>query len=434
LGIFDALRAGLTELFAHKMRSFLTMLGVIFGVAAVIAMVSISEGARYEALEQIRLMGVNVIHVRRQSLTGDALTAATKKSPTGLNYGDAQALRQICSFAQRMVPICRVFGQVEVTGEPLHSRIYGTIPGYEDVAHFHVHTGRFIDDVDVHRRARVCVLGTEVKRRLFRFEDPIGKSIEISNNNFRIIGVMEERVIPSGKAIVSLRDMNGDIYIPITVALEDFQIYSEQAIPLNTGAIIGLFRTMMDRPPLNQRSITEISLEVGGAEETVPAAAAVKRVLDRRHNDVNDYEIVIPAELIKQSQQAQGIFNIVMGAIASISLLVGGIGIMNIMLATVTQRTREIGIRRAIGARRSDIMQQFLIEAVIVTLLGGAIGVAIGVQGAKLVAVYAKWKTIVSLYAIILSFAVSVIVGILFGMYPALKAAQTDPITALRYE
>jgi putative ABC transport system permease protein len=191
---------------------------------------------------------------------------------------------------------------------------------------------------------------------------------------------------------------------------------------------------MMDRPPLSQRSITEISLEVGSADETIPAAAALKRVLDRRHNGVNDFEIVIPAELIKQSQQAQQIFNIVMGAIAGISLLVGGIGIMNIMLATVTQRTREIGIRRAIGARRSDIRHQFLIEAMIVTLLGGAIGVGLGVEGANLVAAYAKWKTIVSMNAIILSFAVSAIVGILFGMYPAIKASQTDPITALRYE
>src|SRR3712207_4959938 len=164
------------------MRSLLTMLGVIFGVAAVIAMVSISEGARYEALEQIRLMGVNVIHVRRQSLTGDALTIARKKSPHGLNYGDATALKEICSFARRLVPVCRVFGEVEVSGEPLHARIYGTVPGYEQVARFRTATGRFIDAVDVDRRARVCVLGTEVKRRLFRFQDPIGQSVKISNN------------------------------------------------------------------------------------------------------------------------------------------------------------------------------------------------------------------------------------------------------------
>jgi putative ABC transport system permease protein len=434
MGLFDALRAGLTELFAHKLRSFLTMLGVIFGVAAVIAMVSISEGARAEALEQIRLMGVNVIHVRRQSLTGDALSAARKKSPQGLNYGDADALVQVCSFARRLVPICRVFGEVEVSGEPLHARIYGTIPGYEQVARFRARQGRFIDDVDVRRRARVCVLGTEVKRRLFRFQDPIGQSVKISDNNFRVIGVMEERVVPTGKAIVALRDMNRDIYIPITVALEDFQIYSEQAIPLNSGAIMSLFRSMMERPPLRQRSITELSIEVGSAEETVPAAEAVKRILDRRHNGVNDYEVVIPAELIKQSQQAQQIFNIVMGAIAGISLLVGGIGIMNIMLATVTQRTREIGIRRAIGARQSDILSQFLLEAVIVTMLGGLLGVALGVQGADMVSRYAKWKTVVSTNAILLAFAVSVFVGILFGMYPAMKAAKTDPITALRYE
>jgi putative ABC transport system permease protein len=245
---------------------------------------------------------------------------------------------------------------------------------------------------------------------------------------------MEERVIPSGKAIVSLRDMNQDVYIPITVALEDFQIYSEQAIPINTGSVFGLLRDMMNRPPLRERSITEIAVEVADEDQTVPASEAVKRVIERRHAGIADFDVVIPAELIKQSQEAQRIFNVVMGAIAGISLLVGGIGIMNIMLATVTQRTREIGIRRAIGAKRTDIMLQFLLEAVLVTLLGGALGVAAGIKGADAVSIYAKWKTIVSIQAVELAFVVSVATGILFGLYPALQAARTDPITALRYE
>jgi putative ABC transport system permease protein len=434
MGLWDALRAGLTELHAHKMRSFLTMLGVIFGVAAVIAMVSISEGARFEAQEQIRLMGVNVFHVRRQSLTGDVLLIARKNSPQGLNYGDASTLEEICAFARRIVPVCRVFGDVEVPGEPLHARIYGTVPGYTAVSNFHVSHGRFIDDVDVNRRSRVCVIGSDIKRRLFRFSEPLGQYVKVSNNNYKVIGVMQERVIPTGKAIVALRDMNQDVYIPITVALEDFQIYSEQPIPLNTTSMRMLQRDMADRPPLRERAITEISIEVASAEETVAASEAVKRILDRRHQDVADYEIVIPAELIRQSQQSQQIFNVVMGAIASISLLVGGIGIMNIMLATVTQRTREIGIRRAIGAKRGDVMMQFLVETVIVTMMGGVLGIALGIQGADAVSNYAKWKTIVSVNAVLIAFGVSVIVGLLFGMFPAFKAAQTDPITALRYE
>jgi putative ABC transport system permease protein len=434
MGIFDAVRAGLRELFAHKMRSFLTMLGVIFGVAAVIAMVSISEGAREEAQAQIRLMGVNVFHVRRQSLTGDALRTAKRKSPQGLNYDDARTIQEICTFARRIVPVCRVFGDVDIPGEALHPRVYGTIPGYTEIAHFQVARGRFVNDTDVEQHARVCVLGSDVKRRLFRLNDPIGKYVRVSNSNYQVIGVMEERVIPAGKAIIALRDMNQDIYLPITVALEDFQIYSEQPIPLNTASIFGLFRDMTNRPPLRERSITELSIEVGSAEETVTASEAVRRILDHRHQHVPDYEIVIPAELIRQSQESQRIFNIVMSAIASISLLVGGIGIMNIMLATVTQRTREIGIRRAIGARRSDVLIQFLIEAVIVTMMGGLLGIGLGIRSADLVSTYAKWKTIVSLNAVILSFAVSVAVGLLFGMYPAFKAAQTDPITALRHE
>jgi putative ABC transport system permease protein len=228
--------------------------------------------------------------------------------------------------------------------------------------------------------------------------------------------------------------MNEDVYIPITVALEDFQIYSEQAIPINSASVFGLLRQMMNRPPLRQRPITEVAIEVADSEQTVPASEAVKRVIERRHQGMSDFDVVIPAELIKQSQQAQGIFNIVMGAIAGISLLVGGIGIMNIMLATVTQRTREIGIRRAIGAKRTDVMLQFLLEAVLVTLIGGALGVLAGVEGAQAVSVYAKWKTIVSMQAVELAFLVSAATGILFGLYPALQAARTDPITALRYE
>jgi putative ABC transport system permease protein len=323
---------------------------------------------------------------------------------------------------------------VEVPGEPLHARVYGTVPGYTEVAHFQVAHGRFVDDVDVNRRSRVCVIGSDIKRRLFRFVEPLGQYVKINNNNYKVIGVMEERVIPTGKAIVALRDMNQDLYIPITVALEDFQIYSEQPIPLNTNSLQMLQRDMADRPPLRDRAITEISVEVGTAEETVAASEAIKRILDRRHQAVADYEIVIPAELIKQSQQSQRIFNIVMGAIASISLLVGGIGIMNIMLATVTQRTREIGIRRAIGAKRGDVTMQFLVEAVIVTMIGGLVGIALGIKSADAVSSFANWKTIVSLNAVLLSFGVSVLVGVLFGMYPAIKASQTDPITALRYE
>jgi putative ABC transport system permease protein len=434
MGLFDALRAGIMELVAHKMRSFLTMLGIIFGVAAVIAMVSISEGARYEALEQIRLMGVDVIHIRRRSLSGDALMEARKKSPQGLSYADSEAIREVCSFARLVVPVCRVFGEIEVPGAPVHASLYGVVPGYQEVNRFRVAAGRFVDDVDVARRARVCVLGDDLKNRLFRFQDPIGQYVRLANTNFRVIGVMEERVIPSGKAIVSLRDMNQDIYLPITVALEDFQLYSEQAIPLNNASIFTLFRQMMNRPPLRDRSITEVAIEVASADQTVAAAEAVKRVIERRHAGLADFEVVIPAELIKQSQQAQVIFNIVMGAIAGISLLVGGIGIMNIMLATVTQRTREIGIRRAIGAKRADVLLQFLIEAVLVTLIGGALGVVAGIEGAKAVSAYAQWKTIVSVQAVQLAFLVSVATGIIFGLYPALQAARTDPITALRYE
>ena len=165
---------------------------------------------------------------------------ARQRSPQGLSYSDSEAIREVCSFARRVVPVCRVFGDVEVPGEPIHSKIYGVVPGFQEVNRFHIAQGRFVDDVDVARRARVCVLGDELKQRLFRFADPIGQYVKVADSNFRVIGVMEERRIPSGKAIVSLRDMNQDVYIPITVALEDFQIYSEQAIPINNASVFSL--------------------------------------------------------------------------------------------------------------------------------------------------------------------------------------------------
>jgi putative ABC transport system permease protein len=241
-------------------------------------------------------------------------------------------------------------------------------------------------------------------------------------------------VLATSDTTFSLRDLNQDVYVPITVAMEDFQIYVEKAIPMNPEALFGLVTQMFERPALNLRPISEIAVQVNDADKTVPAAQVVKQIIDRRHQRTPDFEIIIPIELLRQRQHTQNIFNVVMGAIAGISLLVGGIGIMNIMLATVTQRAREIGIRRCLGATRGDIVRQFLVECLVITTIGGLIGVVGGIGAARAISHYATWQTVVSGSAVVLSLAVSFSVGLIFGLYPAIRAASVDPMEALRSE
>jgi putative ABC transport system permease protein len=433
MGIFDAILTGLSELLSHKMRSVLTMLGVIFGVAAVIAMVSIGEGAKQEAMDQIRKMGIDVVNVKRTLVTGELLEKADERSPNGLTYGDADSVRQVCTFAKRVVPLREVFADVKVDNMPVAVKIVGTTPGYDMVTRSRIEVGRFLNDTDVKDHHQVCVLGAAAKRELFGFDNSIGKVVKIEQRMFRVIGLMEPKELDSAKAFSALRDLNSDVYIPITVSFSDFRIASQQAITPDIRKLQKTISNMMSRRTKEQNPITEIIVQVENDVATVPTASIIRSVINRQHKGIRDYEIIIPAELLRQSQQTQRIFNIVMAAIASISLFVGGIGIMNIMLATVSQRTREIGVRRCIGATRWDIVRQFMLEALVITCVGGLIGVVLGIGGAKAISVYANWRTVVSMQAIVVSFGVSGLVGIVFGMYPAVRAALVDPIEALRY-
>ena len=433
MSILDAIQTGLTELLSHKLRSALTMLGVIFGVAAVIAMVSIGEGAKQEALKQIRLMGIDVVHVKRAVISGELLDKAQERSPFGLKYSDSDSIHQACSFARRIVPMREVFADVKIGEKPVPVKIVGTTSGYLAVSRSNVERGRFLVDEDVVDHKAVCVLGAAAKRDLFGFDDALGKTVKVGTRIFRVIGIMEPKEVATAKAFSALRDINSDVYIPITVSITDFQIYSQQAMPTTYVALRTLALKMMARQSRGNSPITEVIVQVDGEEACVPTASVIRSSLNRLHRGIRDYEIIIPAELLRQSQQTQQIFNIVMAAIASISLLVGGIGIMNIMLATVTQRTREIGVRRCIGATRWDIIRQFMLEALVITCFGGLIGIGLGVGGARAITVFANWSTVVSVQAIIVSFGVSALVGIVFGLYPAIRAASVDPIEALRY-
>jgi len=410
LHLGESVRIGFKGLLSHKLRSFLTMLGVVFGVAAVIAMVSIGEGAKSEAVEQIKLLGANNIRVKPVELHGKNLEDARRKNVRGIQMEDAHAIADISPHVEAVAGLTELEQKVQAGAKSPEANVIGIEPVYLKVSDARVRDGRFIDEEDVRRGAKVCVLGEELKREIFSFDEALGKMIKVGDIWFAVIGVMERRGKGrEGKTVIEIRNLDRDVYIPMTTAFARFA--HDPGKPLS-----------------------EISIKVSEARYLRGTAALMRRILIRRHEQIEDFEIVVPEELLRQSQQTQHIFNVVMGCIAGISLLVGGIGIMNIMLATVTQRTREIGIRRSLGACQRDVLEQFLIECVTLSMVGGIIGVLVGLSLSRTITLYAQWPTIVSPAIIVLSFGVSVMTGIVFGIYPATKAARLDPVEALRYE
>ncbi|MSR83108.1 MAG: FtsX-like permease family protein [Candidatus Latescibacteria bacterium] len=400
---------------SHKLRTLLTMLGIIFGVAAVISMLSIGEGAKQEALEQIRQMGIhNIIvqHWNKQAEGESAETNTEKNLSVGLSTADADAISKICPLAQIVAPQREVKVKAQTVGRSFQSMAVGTVPEYFSVLDARLNSGVYFGKEDLEQARRVCVLGSDAKRALFFFDNPLGAQVKMQNQWFTVIGVLEDKGAAGGKlgGVLEVRNTDEDIYIPLSTVLQRFK--------WDPG----------------QPELTQVTIKVGDPEELQEASDIIRNILKRRHRGVDDFKIAIPEELMRQSQRTQQIFNIVMGCIAGISLVVGGIGIMNIMLASVLERTREIGIRRALGARRKDILSQFLIEAVLVSLIGGLIGVVLGYSMTKVITLYAHWKTIVEPWTIALAFGVAAAVGIGFGLYPARQAALLNPIDALRYE
>ncbi|UCE87668.1 MAG: ABC transporter permease [Deltaproteobacteria bacterium] len=411
MDLSDNLRIGIRSLRAHKLRTLLTTLGVVFGVAAVVSMLAIAGGARREAVEQIRLLGTNNIRVHRIDLSGDAAELAERKGSPGLEYTDGALIRAALPGLSGVAPVRFVDEAVLRGSRETTGRIVATSSDYARITDFRAARGRFISPLDVRDLKRVAVIGADVKEELFGYLDPIGHRVRIGDGWFTVVGVMERKSLRKGRAsVIQVRDLNKDVYVPITTAA-------------------GRFSNDKGRD-----AVSELAIKVSSGAEVVPTAAVVRRIIERAHNGVEDFEILVPAELLARAQRTQRVFNIVMGSIAAISLLVGGIGIMNIMLASVTERTREIGTRRALGATRRAILGQFLIETVLTSASGGVLGILLGLAMAKGISVFAGWQTVVSASGTLIAFAISALVGVVFGLYPAERAARMDPIAALRFE
>ncbi|MDP8240880.1 MAG: ABC transporter permease [Candidatus Hatepunaea meridiana] len=399
-------------LISHKLRSVLTTLGVIFGVAAVIGMASIGEGARREALKQIELMGAsNILIDESRPEEGEEHTASLDKNPYGLTMKDADAIQGIIEDAIAVVPIKIIERKVSAADKRAELNIVAAPPNLFNLYNLKLKSGRRLNWNDEDNYQRVCVLGWGAARELFPLENPLNKEIRVYKYVLTVVGVVSRRAVGGGKIEgVDLRDENMDVYVPLQTILK--------REPIITG----------------NSELTRIVVKVAEPSLLGKYARLIENIIHRRHREVNDFRVIIPEELLRQHQATQRIFNIVMGTIASISLIVGGIGIMNIMLASVLERTREIGIRRAVGARQSDIARQFLTEAVLLSLSGGIVGVILGVMLAHVITMFAGWETAVSWWAILVAVGVSVGVGVIFGWLPARRAAKLDPITALRYE
>jgi putative ABC transport system permease protein len=422
----ELIALGLRDLRAHKLRSFLTALGMIFGVGAVICMLSIGEGASAEQLENIRLLGSENIIIRsiEPPVSDQAREAQTFVHKYGIKLEDIERIGEL-PHVKEIVRMRDVASDITYGSRRFDGNVLGTTGNFFEVVSIGVARGRTLTPLDELRHNKVCVIGDEVARALFQHEDPIGKTIAVVSSStgrvpYEIVGVLGALVTAGSPAKgVGARNINRDVYIPLAAA--DLR-YGDLKVKRKSGT-----------REIKEVQFSDVYVRVGQQEDVLEAAKMIERVLRHGHRE-QDYAIIVPLELLQQAEQAKQIWQIVLGSIAGISLLVGGIGIMNIMLASVTERTREIGIRRALGAKRYHITAQFLVETVILSVSGGVIGIMVGIGFAWLVTMVVQWQTIIPWWGVIVSFVVSAVIGVSFGLYPARAAAALDPIEALRYE
>jgi putative ABC transport system permease protein len=439
--LLETMRLGLSNLRLHLLRSVLTALGIILGVGAVIIMSSLGEGSKREALAQIERLGARNIIVRSQrppeSQTQQGGGQRSFVSRFGITRATLGVIEENFVDAETIVPLKEVGGQILRNERRKTSQAFGTTPDLLDVAKLSVDRGRYLNDGDMRERAMVCVIGTEVAKDFFPLEDPLGQTLRIDSTPFTVVGVLTPVGLAGGAGATLIgRDFNLDIHIPMTAAREAF---GDTVVRGSSGNF-----------QANATEVSEIIVTSRDRETVMSDASRLRRIMEVRHPGLTDVSIIVPFELLEQARKTALTYNLVFGFIAGIALLVGGIGIMNIMLASVTERTREIGIRRAIGATRKHILWQFLVETSVLSALGGVVGVSLGV-GVSLMLPWlidvlrdaafmggalgnASLPTQVTLASIIISFGVAVATGLIFGIYPARQAARKDPIEALRHD
>ncbi|MCX6909007.1 MAG: ABC transporter permease [Verrucomicrobia bacterium] len=424
--ILLTVQLGIKSLLLHKLRSGLTMLGIIFGVCSVIAMLAIGEGGSYEAQQAIKKLGSNNIIIRSIKPSESNVVGSSGRSRIndyGLTYADAGRLQTTLVGAQHVLPMRIIRDSVRFNRFTVPSQIIGTHPTYVHITGLEVSRGRFLTQNDETHIDNVCAMTVSLANQLFPFQDPLDEEVRVGMDYYRVVGLVREKSSidkrPGASAPDSGKALDNNLYIPLSCARSRF------------GEI--LFRRSAGSFEAERVQLHQITVQMTDTDAIEPAVPDIEAMLRHFHTK-KDYEVIVPLQLLRQAEQTKRIFNVVLGSIAAISLLVGGIGIMNIMLATVTERTREIGVRRALGARKKDIITQFLVETVVLSLGGGLIGVAVGVLVPMIVSYFTEMKTIITFSSLALAFGISGLTGIIFGIYPARRAANLSPIEALRHE
>ena len=421
----STVRLGMKSLMLHKLRSALTMLGIIFGVCSVIAMLAIGEGASQAAQDEIKKLGSDNIILRSVKPAEEAKLAGMGRGGTidyGLTYQDGARIQSTIPGVRRVLPVRIIRENVLFGPNSVPCQVLGTLPFYPELVGLEVARGRFLTELDERNMDNVCVLTVGLAQRLFPYQDPLEHSVKVDAFYYRVVGLVRERNLPEHRTQQGQMEgepLDNNVYVPLSVSRTRF------------GEV--LIRRSASGFEAEKVELHQLTVQLHNTAAVETADPQIKTLLNRFH-EKNDYEIVVPLQLLRQAEQTKRIFNVVLGSIAAISLLVGGIGIMNIMLATVTERTREIGIRRALGAKRRDIILQFLVETVVLSVGGGLVGVLLGILVPFIVSHLTEMKTLVTLWSVVLAFGISGAVGIVFGLYPAKAAAQLDPIEALRHE